>query len=440
MATPAPITTPAPAAKPGNAGPAPDVAQSAPDDVPAWQSQLDEMTAEAPAAPAATPPTPPVKPPAEPAKPPAARNPFEKPAEKPAAPKPGEKPPAQDLGRKSKLDPDEMLNIEAVDGEELPEELVKTLGSLDARDLRLQSAKLAKSYRKLALKTKEQEIQLTEAKKPREDLEKKTLLEQTTALQKRLEDTERELRFGNYTKSAHYREKYEAPFNEALTEAYDFIEDIEITNDDGSVRLATRKDFDSLIGLLPKEAQQRANALFGEGFASRVLGFADKLRSIRKAANRATEKFREEGDQVAKERMVQEQQERAALSATWKQANEELPVRYRDLFGEVEGDTEGNARLKAGYAEVDRAHAPDLTIPEKMHRLAAVRHRAAAFGREVFRRKTAEAKLAEAQATIKAYEDSEPSKGNRDGGAPPAIDAEDDPLAAIDRLATNVGG
>lgn len=428
MANPSPqVAPPVPSLE---SGPASGAESNRPAEVGTWQDAIAGIGGDSPSTPESKPSveTPPAKAPAAPTP-----KPLDQPAKAPDQPQ--AKPEAKaepDAGRKARLDPDELLNVEGVDSAELPENVVQALTKLDARDLRLQSAKLAKTLRTLALKSKEQEKELATARAPKDDPEKKALQEERDTLRKRHEDMEREIRYSNYVKSNEYKEKFETPFVESLDEAYEFVEQLTVTTDEG-VRRATKEDFNALLNMEPQAAAEKAEEMFGR-LSNRVLNFQDKLASMQRAARKAVDNYKKEGDKVERERLVKTEEQRKAIGETWKRANEEIQIKFPELFGEVEGDDEGNTKLRDGYAEVDRAQDPNISLQERIGRTAAVRHRAAALPREVYRRKKAEKENAELREIIKNYEASVPGKGLKDGAKPPAVDDETDAASAIDRI------
>lgn len=411
------------------------IAPNAPGEVGSWETSFGEHF-EAPAAPAAkvaTPPEAPAKP-ATPATPPAKPAEPAKPAATPAKPAT----PPDHGGRKSKLDPDELLSVEGVDDAALPESVVEALKTLDARDLRLQSAKLAQRLRSVGVELKKKDAELGEARKPKEDPEKKSLLDERTALQKRLETAEVELRHTNYLKSEEYRSKFEAPFKETLAEAYSAITEFSVEQEDGTFRTATQKDFDHLLNLPRGEAIKVAKQQFGDA-AEEILSYTRKLSEIRKGASRAADEHRAKGEELGKKQQSDLAAQREQHNQVWAKANETIATKYKHIFGKEEGDDEGNALIEQGYKDVDAAHDPNLPVEDRIRRQAAIRHSAAALSKWVKKAKSWEARYNEVKTKLEEYEASAPTTGASDGTPAPAEDPEADPMAAIDRMATPAG-
>lgn len=406
---------------------------NAPGEVGSWETDFDVNvgTSNTPAKPALE--TPEIETPENDAP---APSPEAKPDPKPAAKKPELAPaPKPSEGRKSKLDPDSLLSAEGVDDVVLPKEVVEELGKLDARNLRLQAAKLAQHVRAIGAKLKERDKEIEAARAPREDPEKQALAAEKERLVKAFDKAQEELRYAQYLRSDDYAKKFQEPFQQGLTDAYETVRELTIENaEDGTTRQAQPKDFDALLELPRGEAIRRAKAQFGD-LADEVMSHVRNLTDIKKRAARASEEYRQKGEEINKERLAQQVQMRELQNKVWMQTNQELPRKYPELFGEDPNDKEGNEILAKGYLAVDKAHDATLPLEDRIARQAYIRHRAAALGRELFRRKRAEAKVAELQAIIDEYESSKPGLGASDGGKPPAKQDGDDPFAEIDAMA-----
>lgn len=416
--------------------PAPNspVTPNSPGQVGSWESDLDAFVSTTKAGPAPAPaPAAPEKPAAAPA--PAPATPA-KAADQPAATKPASAPaktapPA--TGHKAKLDPDDLLAVDGVDSVELPETVMTALKTLDARDLRLQSAKLAQRLRTVAVEMKRKETEL-ESLKTREDPEKQALIAERTELQKRYEATQKELAHTAYLKSDEYIEKFQKPFERTLAEAYELVKEFTVNNPDETTRQATTKDLDEILEAPRGAAARIAREKFGDG-AEDILHYARKLFDLRRDAARSVEDYRKQGEEIEKKRLAEQTQIRETHQRIWKQATEEIPQKYPELFGKHEDDPEGNEILDRAYAEVDRSNDPNLKTEERIARTAVVRHRAAAFAREFHRRKKLEARVAELEKIVSDYESSVPTSGSKDGAPPPSTNDGDDAFAELDRIA-----
>lgn len=412
--------------------------QSPAEGVAAWESDLASIS-EPPAAPAA--PAQAAKPAPAPAKPTVAPA---KPAPSPAAKaEPGKTPepsksPAPEGARKSRLDPDQLISFEGDQDVALPPDVVETLTKLDARDLRLQSAKLAQSLRANGKRLKTLEAELAEARAPRTDPEKETLSSQLTDIRRRNEDLERRLRQVAYTESAEYKEKYQVPFSEALDEAYSFVKEFNVADEAGNERQAAQADFDRLLGLPHGEAIKQAKIMFGDA-APEMLARRSKLIELQRSARKAVDKYKAEGADAEQQRLAQQNQQQEARRRIWDEANREIPKKYPKHFGEIPGDEEGNALLRKGYEIVDRVNDQSLPERDRIFASAIVRHRAAAYGRAANVAARLAKENAELKQIIKDYEESAPVPQAKDGGSGPKADGEHtDWGAEIDSLAQPV--
>ena len=106
-------------------------------------------------------------------------------------------------------------------------------------------------------------------------------------------------------------------------------------------------------------------------------------------------------------------------------------------FTPVDGDQEGNQRLAKGFELADRAFSENPLNAKDgeerkaiVARHAAVRNRAAAFGRLVLMNTKAEARIAELTSELAKYKGSEPPAG----GATPAPKTNGQPTSAMGRM------
>lgn len=419
----APAASPSAPKAPTPAGPPPEI----PDERPAVESWEDDLSGTISALPDVAPNEPQRRPGEKPGAPPragepkagAAAKPPEKPAAKaPEAPaKPTEKPaapPAKAPTGKAALDPDNILAMEAEEGEDLPAPLVEELKKLPAHDLRIQTAKVAKVARQQQARIKQMESELAAAKTPKADPEKEALSKELAELRKSREADQEQIRHYNYLQSEEYKTKYEVPFAKAIARAHTTLKDFTVNNPDGTERPATPADFEELMKVNAQKAASLAKQKFGDG-AEEILALRRKAVEIQEEAGEAVREARERAKERDNKRLAEDTQQREVLTKRWQQANEEIVEKYQELFGPNPEDPEENAVLAKGYEYVDKAHDPNISMDERIYRQAAIRHRAAALPREVRRRKAAEARVAELEQALKEYEESAPKTGSADG-------------------------
>lgn len=313
----------------------------------------------------------------------------------------------------------------AKEGEALPDaETDPTAKYQLAHDLRKAFRKLHKEHD--ALKSETAQLRARSQAKPDEALsgEVKKLRDQLSA-------AETELRYLDYTKSQEFKDKFEKPYQDAFSDAVEEVRELRVTNADGQSRPATEADFQRILAADHQEVRELANGMFGE-YANDVLALRRKLIDMNRNANREAKRYREGAAEREKARAVKQQEEREGLEKLWKSKVAEVGERYKQFFGEVDGDDEYNESLRDGYKRVDSANSPDLPLEEKVTRLAVVRHKAAAFGAQVLLNKRLQARVTELEEALKEYEKSIPAGGK--GGADKRVEGEEVVKSADEEL------
>jgi hypothetical protein len=180
--------------------------------------------------------------------------------------------------------------------------------------------------------------------------------------------------------------------------------------------------------------------------------FADDAMAHRKDIKMLFEKQQAALDEAKKngatwEKQMREQQEAQAaevtklIHTTWEAANRKSVTdpKYGVFFTPKEGDQKGNAALAKGFELVDKAFKLSPTEPgispeeraDRVERHAAMRHRAAAFGRMRQWIEERDARIAELEKRLDDYTQSEPSQagGTAKTKAVPSVAA--DPFAGF---------
>ena len=269
------------------------------------------------------------------------------------------------------------------------------------------------------------------------------------AAQQRADELENEIRFVNYEKSAEYQTKYEEPYKKAWARAGKELSEIPLKTADGE-RPATIQDLAEIVNLPLGRARAVADEAFGP-FADDIMGYRKEILGLLEAKNTALEDAKKNSIQRDKDREAQQQRLTGEIAThikeTWEKANQEFlsNEQYGPAFKPVEGDQEGNTRLAKGFELVDRAFTenpndPKLTAEERakiVRRHAAVRNRAASWGREHAWRIAAEAKAEALLKELAQYKESEPSTGGRQPAptAPSHTSAHDAVFGALRKLA-----
>lgn len=270
------------------------------------------------------------------------------------------------------------------------------------------------------------ETELAELRKALPDPAKvKELETRAQQLERQYQEAQEQLRFENYAKSDEFKTKYQQPYEDAWKRWMGELGELTVQDSStGEERNLQPQDILELVNLPLQKAREQAESTFGS-FANDVMSARKEIRSLFEAQNKALE----EAKKMGAERTTKQQQEQQArqealakeITTTWKQAND-LAVadeKFGKFFKPVEGDTEGNTRLTKGFEIADRAFAvspldPRLTPEQRAEvvRLhAAVRNRAAAFGRLSYQNEKLSAEIAALKAELGKYKGSQPGAG-----------------------------
>jgi hypothetical protein len=257
------------------------------------------------------------------------------------------------------------------------------------------------------------------------ETEKKALTDRLTQAETRLKEYEEEIRFTNYSKSPEFKEKYQQPYEESWKKWMAELGELTVAQSDGSERPLAPQDLLELVNLPLGKAREQANQIFGD-FADDVMSARKEIRNLFEAQNKALDEARKNGA----ERDQKRQQEWTAAQETTKKQATELWNKINDeiikdekvgvYFKPIEGDTEGNERLKKGFDLADKAFSglnafdPRLTPEQrseviKIH--AAVRNRCAAFGRLTYQNQKLQADLKSLQEELAKFKGAQPGAG-----------------------------
>jgi hypothetical protein len=268
------------------------------------------------------------------------------------------------------------------------------------------------------------EKELSEARKGIADpKEREAMSQQLKTSQDRLKELESEIRHVNYSKSQEFQDKYVKPYEQAWKRSMDNLKELTFMDPQSEEeRPISPQDMLQLINMPLRQAREVAVKLFGD-FANDVMSHRNEIRRLFEDQSNALEEARKNGElrEEALKKQVQEWNSKATkeVDELWTKANQEISgnEKFVKFFKPVEGDDDGNSRLVKGYEMVDKAFSgkdpkdPRLT-PEQRTELvrlhAAVRHRAAGFGRLAFFYEKAMSELASTKAELDKYRKSEP--------------------------------
>jgi hypothetical protein len=286
--------------------------------------------------------------------------------------------------------------------------------------------KLVDEY-KAKVAAAEARILETEKRAIPEDQWKKTN-ETLTQREARLKELEEEIRYVNYSKSEEFKTKYQQPYEKQWQRTMSELGELTVETADGGTRPLAANDILDLVNAPLGKAHEMAVERFGD-LAPEVMAHRKEIRKLFDEQSSALDEARKSGADREKNITEQSQRQYAETSTqireTWSKANEEVTVdpKYGAYFTPVDGDQEGNLRLAKGFELADRAFsenplAPGLTAEQRqsiVRRHAAVRNRAAAFGRLTYQNAQAKSRIAALEKQLAEYKGSEPPAG---GSAP----------------------
>lgn len=288
----------------------------------------------------------------------------------------------------------------------------------------------------LESKVQEYERTLTELKTKQPD--SKPWQDKVTALEKQNASLLEIVRYADYRKSPEFTDKYEKPYNEAWAKAVSEVTQLNLEMEDGSGRKATANDLLALANAPLDQLDDLASKWFPKSSA-RVIRHVEKIRDLAEAQDKALADAKNGAGEFEKKRTEEAQKQNGAFAAAYSGANTELTTKYPKWFSPDETDPAGNEILKKGFEYADTVFGANgnLTPEQKAGRLAVIRAKAAAFDREVSRRKAAQKRIDELEASLAEYEESAPptEKGGEPGSIKPGtfMNSVEDELRKMDR-------
>ena len=325
----------------------------------------------------------------------------------------------------------------------------RLLGKAPVKPEQTEEPKSLKEFRSVYEQTKSERdalraeiAKLTEAQKQaaKQNLDEysKPLKDEIDRYKAEVAKLDTELRYLNYTRSAEYKEKYEAPLADAWKRAMTDIDGLQIDTGNG-VRAASGEDILALIRLPAGPASIKAKELFGDA-APEVLAHRRQLLSLSEARDKAVEEWRTKGDERSKEQERVRTERMSKLIGIFDQTISDAASSMPELFGEDPADKEGSELMMKGDDLVSLAFRgkgatglPDSERDELIAKAQAhVAIRAKVWARERMRVVNAQKRISELEAKLKGYEKSEPAAAATP--AEPKSGAEESPESLIDRI------
>ncbi len=255
---------------------------------------------------------------------------------------------------------------------------------------------------------------------------RKAELAEFESVRARNEELERHMKYLDFRNSKEYKDTYDKPYTEQWKHSMQALHGLTVMDTDGGARNLEPADLLQVVNE-PSSilAKRKAVELFGEEYASEVMTERDKIVTLHNNRIKAEEQARAEGTEKFTQRSKQQQEAYEKLNGevgdTYQRAVLSIksnPVN-KEFFEPIEGDDKANETLTKGYEMVDQAFAknpmdPALTAEQrraitKLH--AAVRHRAAGFGRVKYLLVKERAQVAELSKKLAVYEGTVPNRG-----------------------------
>lgn len=269
------------------------------------------------------------------------------------------------------------------------------------------------------------------------------------AAEKRAKELEDHIRFVDYSKSAEFQEKYQKPYEQAWQRWMGELGELTVADESGNERPLAPKDLLEVVSMDMKSARALAVEKYGD-FADDVMSARKEIRGLFQSQQNALEEAKKmtasRMEEMQKARQIQQETLKKEITTTWQEANKAAVAdeQYGKFFKPVDGDEEGNQRLQKGYEMADKAFSanpndPRLTPDQrseivKLH--AAIRNRAAGFGRLAFQNQKLEAKIKALSDELGKYKTAQPGAGepHRNSGQGQAS-AKDSVFSALHKLA-----
>ncbi len=249
----------------------------------------------------------------------------------------------------------------------------------------------------------------TQLKAPREDPERKAISEKLDNASKRIAQLESDLRESAYERTDEYKQEFEQPIVNAFKNAYADVAQIEVENEDGTTRKLTNEDFNSILQMPLGQATREASKL-GPAATAILLQHRQQILALHNRKNESLGHFKQKYLERQEQQKVIGEKQHTALIENWTKANDEAKSKYPQFFAPDDGDEEGNALLEKGFEIADKMFdGSRLTPQERVNLHAAVRNKAGAFDRMVYRNRKLVKKVEQLEKELEDFRKSEPS-------------------------------
>ena len=311
-----------------------------------------------------------------------------------------------------------------------------------------------------------------EAAKPKPDTEKEQLLKDREAWTKTRAELENEIKFAKYEASQEYKDKYQKPFLTAYEQGQKLMTALNLKTPDkldqfgevvepGQSRRGTEADWDHLMSITDEDT---ANKFIADHFghnAARITVLRDRVLELNTQMRNAVDDYRKQGAERETQLRELTARQQKELSDRWHEANKHASEKYPQYFAPDAADQKATALWENGTRLADLAFGVlnqdeiaklpqsiqakmvngKLPPAEQAFLHSAIRNRAAAYDRLIYKLNLGETELKELREKLAGYEASEPGRGQARKVQPPGekkgvpssfaeVDAAFDALAA----------
>lgn len=275
--------------------------------------------------------------------------------------------------------------------------------------------------------------------KPSEDTT--AVVQELAAAKKRLEQYEKDLQLTRYERSEEYSQKYQAPYQSAVSRAYREVKELLAYDpnpddpDNPKERMATAADFDEIYQLPTGQAIKLAKQRFGDA-AMTIIGHRSKIRELAEAAYNAIEEHKGKAGEIETRTKAQMEQHHKAMVSLFEQATNLHSQKNPELFLPRDGDNEGNELLEKGkqFALGIFSGNDGLNPVQIAQRDSIAFNRLSAYPRVMRDLKKTRAELAEANKIIEGLRASGPGKPSAAAGGGKVEPEYKDALTAFDEM------
>ncbi len=244
------------------------------------------------------------------------------------------------------------------------------------------------------------------------------------AIEKRNQELEEQIKFVDYAKSKEYQEKYEVPYKAAWERAMGELGELTVADPIKGERAMEPTDLLDVVNMYLSVALAYTKELYGDA-APMVMNYRKELKGLFAAQQQALADAKKSGVEKSTADQTQHQAKMQALQqqahTQWEQENARIVANETTgkYFKPVEGNDKINASLEKGYKFVDETMAvnplnPNLSPEQRadaVRRHAALRHKAASWGRMRMEFESLQKDYQAALGKLKQYEGSVPGTG-----------------------------